>query len=234
MRQVADDPGWQFKWPWLGPKGVRWWVTWTVDEWAVAFFCWLFTTLLLLFVIPAGAVAAGITYAVARIISRSLNPESPRRYFWVFATLTGLLLFLLAPSVRTWIMPLWPPFAALFGIGSPFLVIRLAGHFIGWNRPAAYWARLPRIVAAGPRSGVSRRIDPSALALPLMAGLEPTRIDAPLKNGKSPATAQAAVILPPLTVQKAIAGKPVRRRWIGRHENGFYIGNTRYDILWRL
>lgn len=221
-RQIADDPGRQQRSVWLGPKGVRWPMDWTFEEWAVAFVLLLAGTFLFVFVVPAGVVVGLAAYGAARVVSRRAYPDDPRLAFRLFCGAVAGLCLMISANPMTWVRPLWFPVAVLAGIVLPWrLIPRIAG-WVNFNRPIRYWIRIPRLVAAGPRERAEQEISPAALGMGI--DLEKAshdrdytivRIISPAKTGKSPA---------------------IRKRTplIRRERGGYYwYRGTCYHIDWR-
>lgn len=231
MRQVADDAGRQMRRPWLGPKGMRWPMDWEMEEWALAFFVLLAGLVGVVFVVPAGVLVAAITWRVATVVSRRISPEAPQRTFRLFCAAVAGICLMISFDPMTWIRPLWFPFAIIVALLLPIYVVRTQGTFINWNRPFAYWLRLPFIVARGPRLPPPVEVDPSALMLGLDPGsadhatslepvVKPTVITSPAKGGKSP-----LILAPPVR-------RAPRHRLIERTDQGFRVGGTEYRIEW--
>lgn len=158
--QRADDAGRQVRKIWVGKP-----FDWTFGEWGLAFFVTLATGFLLAFVLPSALIALGGALWAARTSSRIVAPESPRRWFWTVLGLVTVFLGLLRSDPVAWLLPV--PFllalAATPLVG--YLVTRKVGRLLDWNRPVAYWIRLPWRFAARPRLTPGEEIDPQALAL---------------------------------------------------------------------
>lgn len=225
--QIADDPASQIPKVWLGPTNSwRWPWDWTYQEWALAVVSFAVGGTLLTWVLPAGAVAAGAALLAARHASRTLAPESPRRWFWTVLGTATLLLAMISPNPSTWIGPIWLPLALLLSPGIPWWTVRTFGRYVDWNRPIAWWIKVPGQVARGPREIAPAELDASGLALNVGKPLDPTpdltphpvhRITTAPKTGRSPAS---EVVVKPL--------KPPR---FVRTDGGLQIGSTEY--VWR-
>jgi hypothetical protein len=166
-RQVADDPGYQVRDVWLGAKNARWPWDWTFPEWTVAFVVFVFGGILITWVIPSALVIALVTWRLARTLSTRINPDEPRRTFWVVVGCVVVVCAVLSLNPLTWIQPLWLPVALVVSFWLPRIAVKRYGQYLDWNRPIAYWLRMPGIVARGPRLLAEDQIDPGRLALGL-------------------------------------------------------------------
>lgn len=232
-RQINEDGGRQIRKVWLGAKGLRWPMDWTFEEWGLALLTLLAGLVLLTFIVPAGVVVGAGGYGVARAVSRVTAPEAPRRHFWTILGCVAGACLLFSADPLTWIRPLWIPFAALAAFLLPILAVRWLGPYLNWNRPMAYWVRLPLQVSRGPRQDEPRAIDPSRLTLGMdlrsmdRDDLPLTTILSPAKGGKPPLVryeTEPLVIVP--------VRKRARRQWIERTPDGFRVGRTEYRIEW--
>lgn len=165
LRQVADGAARQMRRVWLGPEGIRWPFDATFEQWAVGAVLALADFLLLWLILPPVLVFGLIVWQFSTRLARLIMPDRARLAAWGLGGTAGLLLALLAPNPRAWVlpMPFWlaGPAAAILAV----LSVRSVAHFIDWNRPAAYWLGLIRKTAAGPRPYAARQIDPEALRL---------------------------------------------------------------------
>ena len=224
-RQIADDPGRQIRKPYLGPKGMRFPFDWTLQEIGLAFVVLVAGMFLLVLVVPAGLVIAGATWAGGRPIARLTSPDNPRKRFRLIAGLVTALCLLISLNPMTWISPLFFPLAVLAGLGLPIFVVRSKGKYLNWNRPFAYWMRLPFKVARGPRElpGHEVNVAPLLLGMDLTGPptLEPTRIISP----------PALVIAPPVK-RKPVRHQRGRHKLFERTEQGFRVGATEYRVEW--
>lgn len=198
---------------------MRWPMDWTFTEWGVAFLTLLAGFVLFVFAVPAGVVVGCIAYLTARRTSRLLNPEAPGVYFRV--VLGSFLLFSLVVSLNpaTWLRPLWWPLAVLLSLVTPFIAIRLYGNWIDWNRPVAYWIRLPRLVARGPRQVPAETTDPT----PLTLGIDPASAN----------TDRDYVVTKPKPPVRATISHAKRKRIIQKVPGGWLFRGTIYRIEWR-
>lgn len=224
-RQIADDPGRQQRSVWLGPKGVRWPMDWTFEEWAVAFVLLLAGTFLFVFVVPAGIVVALATYRTARSVADRAYPDDPRLAFRLFCGAVAGLCLMISYHPTTWVKPLFFPLAILTGIILPLRFIPKIAGVVNFNRPIRYWISIPRLVASGPREQVVQEISPAALGMGIDLTQAETerdytivRIISPEKTGKSPAIRHST-----------------RSRFPIRRERGgyYYYRGTCYHIDWR-
>lgn len=233
-RQIADDPGRQIRKVWLGPvNSWRWPMDWTFEEWGLGFVSWIVGAVLLCLVIPAGAVIGAGTFWAARTISRVIAPEEPRRTFWTVIVSVAVLCLLISTSPTTWVLPIWLPLAAALSFGVPFLVVRTWGGYVDWNRPIAYWMRLPRLVASGPRQRDEDEIDPARLALDidLENASHDRDLDPKVTPPPPPKSKHAAARPKPVKAKITKVAKPKRERFIAATDRGHRIGAT--EIAWR-
>lgn len=252
-RQIADDPGRQHRKVWLGAEGHRWAWDWEYDEWIVAFGAFTIGGTLLTWVVPSGVVAGYLTYRLARWVSTSLNPDAPKTYFrTVLACGVGLCLLYSANPI-TWLLPIWLPLALAGSFLLPWLAVRRV-KIVDWNRPLAYWLRLPFQVARGPRQQNEDVIDPTRLMLEADLDSEeigPIEQTVQFPTWAGPASLTWRTSKPPVAARITPAPKarpvrtkvdPVEKRlvpiekgqhgtkFIERTPGGIRIGNTEYRV----
>lgn len=227
---MADDPGRQIRKPWLGPKGLRWPMDWTFEEWGLAFFVLLAGLALIIFAVPAGIVIAVATWRAATVISKRISPETPNATFWLFSLSVAGVCLMLSPHLTTWIKPLWFPVAVLVALLLPIYAVRRVGNVINWNRPVAYWLRLPIIVARGPRREGVIDINPSALMIEatdrstdLEPVAKPTVTASPKRGDVEFRTVPLNELAPPVK-------RAPRHKLVERTAEGFRVGGTEYRI----
>lgn len=162
--QGADDAGRELDPPWLGPKGIRWPVDWSVKKWVTFGVVTNVAAMAFAFVLPLALVLGVLAGAGGRSAGRLIDADRPRR--WTFAVVIPVLgLVLLLVPLRALALPmplLLVPFAA---VASGFWFTRLYGRLLDWNRPIGFYLRMPRLVAAGPRLRPEREVDPARLVL---------------------------------------------------------------------
>jgi hypothetical protein len=223
---VADDPGRQIRKPYLGPKGMRFPFNWTLEEMGLAFMVLLVGMVLLVFVVPAGAVVAAVTWFGGRSVARLTSPDSPRKRFRLIAGLVAVICLLISFHPMTWIGPLFFPLAVVAGLVLPIYVIRHYGRFLNWNRPFRYWLRLPRLVAAGPREMKALEVNVAPLMITAKKDSQPPLTGTIVEKRLVPL--ETALVLAPQVKRKQRG----RHKYIERSPNGFYVGKTEFRVEW--
>jgi hypothetical protein len=177
--QQADDAGRDVEPVWLGPKGLRWWMDWSVKRWVLFGLSSACSGVLFAFALPSVAVVAAVGVWAGRSAGRALRPDAPRRWTLVVAGSVTSLFAMADPHGLLRPLPLL--LAPFLAVGTGAVLVRLYGRLLDWNRPIGYYARMPRLVAAGPRLAPERTLNPTRLALPAREGdldrrdLEPVR-----------------------------------------------------------
>ena len=181
MRQRADDTGFQYKKVWVGKP-----FDWSFGQWGL----WLMVTiaagLLLIFIAPSAVVAGGLVWWAARLVSRTLAPESPRTWFRSLLGAATVFLVLLRPDPVAWLLPVPFLLALVLTPVTGYVTVRKVGKYLNWNRNFTYWIRLPGRAAAAPRITATEAIDPNPLALEADLGPDADRTDlTPAVTGKT-------------------------------------------------
>ena len=164
--QRADDLGRQLRRPWLGPTNSwRWEVDWTFAQWGVAALTFVLGGILLVWVVPALAVVGGLTVWGAHVASQNAKEGRETRRFRtvIGAVMAGCAL--MWPDPLMWIKPVFWPISVLASPVLAYYVVKWIGPYVDWNRPLAYWVRLPLRIARGPRLNKPQTIDPTRLLL---------------------------------------------------------------------